>query len=309
MNLKKPEFWDYKEPNYISYILWPISILIKIIIFLKPKKKIKYKKIKTICIGNIYIGGTGKTSLAIKINDILLKKNIKSCLIKKYYKNQTDEQNILASNGKLFCKKKRDEALVQAIKENYEIAIFDDGLQDYSINYDINLICFNGINWIGNGMTIPSGPLRQDLNTLKNYNHIFINGKNYDYPEFEKKVFKINPKIIIHKSKYVPTNLNEFNLEDAYLAFSGIGNHETYISMLKEYGFKIIKDLEFTDHYFYEDKDLEKILNLSKMLGCKIITTEKDYQRINVKKFQNIMFVKSELKFENEEKLIKTILN
>ncbi len=309
MNLKKPEFWDYKKPNFISYLLWPISILIKIIIFLKTKKRIKYKGIKTICVGNIYIGGTGKTSLALKINDILLKKNIKSCFIKKYYKNQTDEQNILASNGKLFCEKKREKALEQAINENYEIAIFDDGLQDYSINYDINLICFNSNNWIGNGMTIPSGPLRQDLNTLKNYNHIFLNGNNYDYSEFKKRVLKINPKIIVHKSKYVPSNLNEFNLKDNYIAFSGIGNHETYISMLKEYGFNIIKDLEFTDHYDYKDKDLEKISNLSKILSCKIITTEKDYHRINIKKFQNIMFVKSELKFENEEKLVKTVLN
>mgnify|MGYP001195269413 FL=1 len=74
MNLKKPKFWDYKRPNFYSYILWPISILIKIITKLKPRRKKIYKKIKTICIGNIYIGGTGKTSLALKVNEIFKKK-------------------------------------------------------------------------------------------------------------------------------------------------------------------------------------------------------------------------------------------
>ncbi len=309
MNLKKPRFWDYKKPNFISYSLWPIAILVKIIFVLKSKKKIKFKKIKTICVGNIYIGGTGKTSLAIKINNIFLKNNIKSCFVKKYYKNQIDEQNILKSNGKLFCEKKRDKALNQAIKENYQIAIFDDGLQDNSIDYDINLICFNGNNGIGNGMTIPSGPLRQDLNSLKNYQHIFLNGKIDDYSELEKKALKINPEINIHKSKYVPTNLNEFNINNSYLVFSGIGNHKTFISMLKEYGFKIIKNFEFSDHYNYKDKDLKKITDLAKTLNCKIITTEKDFQRIKNRGYENIKFIKSELKLDNEEKLVKALLD
>ena len=72
MHLKKPKFWDYKEPSIYSYILWPISILIKIINSFKTKQKVKNYKIKTICVGNIYLGGTGKTSLVIKINEIVL---------------------------------------------------------------------------------------------------------------------------------------------------------------------------------------------------------------------------------------------
>ena len=309
MNLIKPKFWDYKKPSFYSYILWPISLIIKLLVLLKRKKKIIKKNIKTICIGNIYLGGTGKTSLAIKISNILKKKNIKVCFIKKYYQNQTDEQNLLRENGKLFCEKNRIRALNNAIDENYEVAIFDDGLQDYSINYDISLICFNSKNWIGNGMTIPSGPLRQDLNILKKYNHIFINGKIENYSEIENKTLKINPKIIIHKSKYVPINLNEFNIMDNYLVFSGIGNHKTFIGMLKDYGFKIIKDLEFSDHYFYKNKDIEYIKDLSNKFNCKIITTEKDYKRLDREKIKNIKFIKSELLIKDEQKLIKVILN
>ena len=309
MNLKKPKFWDKQEPNFFSYILIPITIFIKIIVSLKPKSKIKIKNIKTICVGNIYIGGTGKTSLAIKIKEILTKKNIKTCFVKKFYTNQFDEQNLLKSYGKLFVANKRIDALNQAAKENYAVAILDDGLQDYSINYDMSLVCFNTINWIGNGMTIPSGPLRESLNVLKNYNNIFLNGVNEDTLEIEKKALKINPNINIHKSRYIPKNLNEFNINSNYLVFSGIGNHKTFISMLKEHRFKIIKDLEFSDHYNFTDKDLDKIINLGKTLNCKVITTEKDYYRLDEKYHESIKFIKSELKLDDEEKLVKILLN
>ena len=67
MKIKKPKFWDYKKPNIYSYLLFPISLLIRLCSFLKPTLKYKKHKIKTICIGNIYVGGTGKTSLSIKI--------------------------------------------------------------------------------------------------------------------------------------------------------------------------------------------------------------------------------------------------
>ncbi len=68
MNLKKPKFWDYKKPNLNAYLLFPIAILINIInTFLRISNKKKFN-IKTICIGNFYLGGTGKTSLCIKIN-------------------------------------------------------------------------------------------------------------------------------------------------------------------------------------------------------------------------------------------------
>ena len=309
MNLKKPKFWDKQEPNFFSYILIPITIFFKIIVSLKPKSRIKIKDIKTICVGNIYLGGTGKTSLAIKIKEILTKKNIKTCFVKKFYTNQFDEQNLLKSYGKLFVANKRIDALNQAAKENYAVAILDDGLQDYSINYDMSLVCFNTINWIGNGMTIPSGPLRESLNVLKNYNNIFLNGVNEDTLEIEKKALKINPNINIHKSKYIPKNLNEFNINSNYLVFSGIGNHKTFISMLKEHRFKIIKDLEFSDHYNFTDRDLDKIINLAETLNCKVITTEKDYYRLDEKYHESIKFIKSELKLDDEEKLVKILLN
>ena len=307
MNLKKPNFWDQKTPNLFAYLLLPIALIIKIFIYFKKKPNNSKMNIKTICIGNFYIGGTGKTSLCIKINQILEKRKIKSCFIKKFYKNQEDEQKLLENNGRLFLSLTRKEAIQNAINENYEVAILDDGIQDKSITYDLSFICFNNINWIGNGMTIPAGPLREDINNLKNYDHVFLNGNLENLDEIETQILKINSKINIHLGKYEITNLNEFQKEDDYLVFSGIGNHSTFISMLKEHGFKIKKDFEFSDHYQYSEKDLNKIISEAELLNCKIITTEKDFLRLNGNNNRKIKFIKSELNIIDEEKLIKSI--
>ena len=213
----------------------------------------------------------------------------------------------MGNNGKLFLSLSRSEAIQSAIDENYEVAILDDGIQDKSIIYDLSFICFNNINWIGNGMTIPAGPLREDINNLKNYDHIFLNGNLENLDEIKTQILKINSKINIHLGKYEITNLNEFPKEEDYLVFSGIGNHSTFISMLKEHGFKIKKDFEFSDHYQYSEKDLNKIISEAELLNCKIITTEKDFLRINKNDDKKIKFIKSELNIIDEEKLIKFI--
>ncbi len=307
MNIKKPNFWDQKTPNIFAYLLLPIALIIKIFSYLKKKPNNKKMDIKTICVGNFYIGGTGKTSLCIKINKILKKKEIKSCFIKKFYKNQTDEQKLLENNGKLFLSLTRKEAIQNAINENYEVAILDDGIQDKSITYDLSFICFNNINWIGNGMTIPAGPLREDISNLKNYDHVFLNGNLENLDEIKTQILKINSKINIHLAKYEITNLNEFKKENDYLVFSGIGNHSTFIAMLKEYGFNIKKDFEFSDHYQYSEKDLNRIISEAELLNCKIITTEKDFLRLNENDGSKIKFIKSELNIIDEEKLIRSI--
>ena len=308
MNFKKPKFWDYKNPNIYAYILLPITLLIKLINKVKTIQNKKKFKIKTICVGNFYIGGTGKTSLSIRIKEILEKKNIKTCFVKKFYKNQLDERKILKKKGDVFFSKKRSIALQQAQEKNYEYAILDDGLQDKSINYDIAIVCFNNINWKGNGLTIPSGPLREKINNLKNYKHVFLNGNLENLDELKKEILTINPDININLGKYEATNINEFRKENNYFVFSGIGNHNTFISMLKNYGLIILKDFEFPDHYKYSKKDLDPIITQAKKLNCEIITTEKDYLRFENLKFSEIKFIKSKLKIIDEEKFIKSII-
>ena len=114
MKLIKPKFWQTK--NFISFILYPLSLvtyLINISKILFIKKKFA---IKTICIGNIFVGGTGKTSLAIEINELLCKK-FKTVFIKKKYKNQLDEIDLLKNKGKIISSDSRGNALLTATKK------------------------------------------------------------------------------------------------------------------------------------------------------------------------------------------------
>ena len=308
MNLKKPKFWDLKEPNFFAYVLLPIAIILQNLKYLLSKKDPFKLKIKTICVGNIYIGGTGKTSLSIQINKILNERKIKTCFVKKFYKNQADEQKLLEKKGKLFLAKTRYKALQRAEEENYQIAILDDGLQDLSIKYDLNLVCFNSLNWKGNGLTIPAGPLRENINNLKKYNHIFLNGNLENIEILKKEIKQINSEIKIHIGKYEPINLNKFNKTDKYFAFSGIGNHKTFIKMLKNYGLNVVEDLEFADHYSYKNNDIEKIIYKSKKLNAKILTTEKDYLRLKKKYLEEIAFIEVQLKIIDEDKFIESII-
>ena len=308
MNLKKPKFWDLKKPNFFAYLLLPIAIILQNLKYLLSKKDPFKLKIKTICVGNIYIGGTGKTSLSIQINKILNERKIKTCFVKKFYKNQSDEQKLLEKKGKLFLAKTRYKALQRAEEEDYQIAILDDGLQDLSIKYDENLVCFNNLNWKGNGLTIPAGPLRENINNLKKYNHVFLNGNLENIEILKKEIKQINSEIKIHIGKYEPINLNKFNKTDKYFVFSGIGNHKTFIKMLKNYELNVVEDLEFADHYSYKDNDIEKIIYKSKKLNAKILTTEKDYLRLEKKYLEEIAFIEVELKIIDEDKFIESII-
>ena len=94
------------------------------------KKKFK---IKTICVGNIYVGGTGKTSLSIKLYETL-KKNYKVVFVKKKYSNQLDEKYLLNSHGEVISDFQRTDSLLKSSKKNFDLAILDDGLQEKKLN-------------------------------------------------------------------------------------------------------------------------------------------------------------------------------
>ena len=303
MKFKKPNFWDYKKPNIIAYLLLPLSYMLNFINFLNIKKKIKTQSIKTICIGNIYVGGTGKTPLAIKINQILNNLNFKTAFIKKDYYDQMDEQKMLSVNGQLFCEKNRIDALKKAINKNIDVAIFDDGLQDKELSYALTIVCFNIQSWIGNGFCLPSGPLRENLSSLKKYDAVFLNGNGEEVLTIQNIIRNIKPNLEVFEAQYVPLNLEKLDLNQNYLVFSGIGNPDSFIKTLKKYHFKILKTLNFPDHYKYSDQDIVKIKETAKNLKAKVITTEKDYNRLNKLNSEGISYLEIELKVINEKEL------
>lgn len=305
MKLKKPKFWDYQRPNLLSYFLLPLTLPIIINnLFLSLKKHTKKIKPKKICIGNIYIGGTAKTPLTIKIYQILNKLNIKTGTIKKFYKSHYDEQEMLSEKTKLYCEKSRIQALAKAIQDNIDVALFDDGLQDRSINYDLKIVCFNDLKLIGNGFLIPAGPLREKINSISKYDMAFINGNEVDNSKLKLLLKSYNANIEIFETNYKAINIKEFNINDEYMVFSGIGNPESFRQTLINNNIKITKEIIFPDHYNYTHKDIDQIKYQAKKLNLKILTTEKDYIKIKSIDNNDIRYLKVELDIKNEDRLI-----
>ena len=308
MNFKKPIFWDLKKPNILSYLLLPLTIPVIINnFFLNIQKKYKFSKIKSVCIGNIYLGGTGKTPLTIKLFNIFRKMGFDVITAKKFYPNQIDEQNLLKAKTKTIVSKRRIDAINQAVNNSNQVIIFDDGLQEKKIDYDLKIVCFKKKNWIGNGQLIPSGPLREKIENLKNYDIVFLNGKGDNTENIKEIIHKLNPKIEIFESDYKIQNLKELDINSNYLIFSGIGDPFSFKEILLENNISIVKEMVFPDHHTYKKKDIDNILQESKKLNAKVITTEKDFIKLSVDDVREINFLKIELKIIKEEKFIKFI--
>ena len=303
MYLKKPSFWD-KQISILSYLLLPFTIFVRINNFLNSKKK-KYlsKKLKTICVGNIYVGGTGKTPTTIKLYD-LIKKIKNTSTAKKYYLNQQDEEILLKRKTKFLTASSRKSILKLAEKKNIEVLIFDDGLQDNQIDYNFKFVCFDGDLGIGNGLLLPAGPLRETINSLKKYDVVFIK-KGNNLNNLIKLIKKHNKKIKIFITDYKVSKFSKFNRSKKYLIYSGIGNPHSFAKILKQSKIKIVDKIIFPDHHSYSNQDFNFILNKAKQNNAEIITTEKDYVKVPKELQKKIKFLKVNLIIYNEKKLIK----
>ena len=305
MKLIKPKFW--KTKNFISLILYPLSAVTFLINSIKRFSIKKTFEIKTICIGNIFIGGTGKTSLAIEINE-LLKNKFRTVFIKKNYKNQIDEINLLNNKGKIISSSNREDALLAASKKKYQVAILDDGLQQKNINYNLRIACFNSEYGLGNEFTLPAGPLRENLSVIKNYDLIFLNGEKNN-KKILSKFKSINKDLKIFEGKYKPLNLKKFNLKKKYLMFCGIGNPHEFEQTLIKYKFNVSKKIIFPDHHKFSNIDLKKLNYNASRSNLTLITTEKDFFRLNKAQRKNIKFLKIKLEIKNREKLKKILIS
>ena len=300
MIFMKPNFWRTK--NFISLLLFPLTLITFSINFLKKFNFKNHFKIKTICIGNLSAGGTGKTSLAVELNK-LLRSKFKTVFIKKKYLNQKDEFNLLKKRGKIISSKNRADALNMAEK-NFDLAILDDGLQQKNIEYDLKIVCINSYEGFGNNFLLPAGPLRENSNELKNYDMVFINGFKKNQ-QIKNKIKKINNNLKIFHAIYEPINLKEYNLKNKFLSFCGIGNPHEFENTLKKFKFKIKEKLIFPDHYSISDEIIDNMKDIANKNKLKIITTEKDFLRLTKKQQKGINFLKVKLKIQNIVKLKK----
>ena len=305
MKLKKPKFWDLKQISLWALLLLPFAFLFQLILLLeKFFKKPKNFSVPVICVGNIYLGGTGKTPLTLELFKIIKSIGKNPGFIKKGYDYLDDEIKMLEKIGKVYTDKSREKAINSLISSNYNVAILDDGFQDYSIKKNFSILCFNSRQLIGNGFTIPSGPLRESIKSLKRADCVLINGeKNV---KFENKIIKFNNNIKIFYSKYKLLDTDGIQNKKV-IALAGIGNPENFFDQLKEKNIDLIKTYSYPDHHNYSKKELKNIIDESEKNNAVIVTTEKDHSRMNEEIKLIIKCIKVDLEIENKNDFINLI--
>jgi len=320
----KPKFWDKKNNSFLSILLYPLSIIYYLINVIRKKISIPQKfNIPIICVGNIYIGGTGKTSAAIEIMKIL-NQSKKICFLTKGYgrkskkdiylnelniSNQNtvdtgDEALLLNKYGDVYISNNRAKAINTIIKLGYDAIILDDGFQDHLIFKNLNILCFDSKNWIGNNNLIPSGPLREPLKAIKEANFIVIKGEKNQIIENEIK--KLSPNIeIIYAENRIENNETLKNKN--FIAFTGIGNPYSFFNTLLNNNIKIIKQIIYPDHFQFTEKNYKVLFQEAENNNCNLITTEKDWVRIDEQFKDRVYYTKLSTLLIGKESLEKEL--
>lgn len=323
MNFKKyiMELW-HNPRAFLPYFLWPFSQIFKIIIYLRQKfiKPIKFN-IPVIVIGNITVGGTGKTPLVIWLAEFLKKNNYKPGIVSRGYGGKTtiypqfvtinseaeqmgDEAVLLAR--KSHCPVVIDPNRVKAVEyllahTDCNIVISDDGLQHYYLARDIEIAVIDGKRRFGNRWCLPAGPLREPISRLNTVDFIVTNGGEVGLGEYGMNLFP--GEIYNVNDSTLKANLQEFTGQAVH-AIAGIGNPERFYNELRILGLSIWPH-SFPDHYLFQPHDI----NFKD--DAKIIMTEKD--AVKCEKFADYkswcLPVEAEVDEKLGEKLLEKIKN
>lgn len=292
IKLLYPKFWQSR--NLIAYLLWPLSLLYSFAGYIRRLTADPIKiPAKVICVGNISIGGTGKTQIVILLAQLLSKMNInfiiitkgygsklKSALLVKDYHNASDvgdESVLLSKYGRVIATKKIQYILPFLAKIKPSVIIVDDAMQNPNFYKDFVIMSVDDDRLFGNGFLIPAGPLRQYPKfALNNIDATILVGSN----NVSKNLSLFNKKNLFY-AQIVPSN----NLDKTknYFAFSGIGNPNRFFNMLKNYGLKLSGTKIYPDHHQYIKEELEYLKSKAKEYNATLITTRKDYIKIHDK--------------------------
>ena len=309
----------WKSKNFLNLLLFPFSILYYLcFIIYKISNKEKKCNIPVLCVGNITLGGAGKTPTVIEIRQILTKNFKKIFVLTRGYKgtakgplivskdhsfHEVGEESLLHSHFGLTCvSKKKFLGAKFCEAQGGKLIIMDDGLQSIDIKKDCKVLVIDSEYGFGNKNIFPSGPLREPINNgIKNCDLILVIGNNSNIFEEnmipKQKVFMAKKEISIESCK----NKNLF-------VFSALGNNTNFHNSLLHSGFTIKRIKSFSDHYIFKKKDILSILNVAKKENLTVVCTKKDYVKVPEEFRNKIKPVNLNLKIEKKKKFEKRVL-
>ena len=282
--------------------------------------------IPVICIGNIVIGGAGKTPTALAIAEKLMKQGHNPHFISRGYGGKAkgplqvdlsvhnsrsvgDEALLLARKCTTWVSKNRVSAGMLAMKNGADILILDDGFQNPKLYKDLSILAVENEFGLGNGRIIPAGPLRESPNDALKRASLLLKIFSFGKSDTEIKLFE-NLSIPTIRANVIP------NIEDSQqlkghdiLAFSGIARPQKFFSTLDTIGCKIVEFKKFPDHYQFKDSEIISLIDKAKLLNAKLVTTEKDLVRIPDHLREKIKVLRISISFSNNNLLDDILMN
>ncbi len=250
--------------------------------------------IPVLCIGNLVVGGSGKTPTALAIMAMLREENLAQnpCFLTRGYGGSEtgplcvdpithsaaqvgDEPLLLAQIAPTFIAADRYEGAKFAEQAGHDFIIMDDGLQNPSLHKDFTLLVVDGWSGFGNEKLIPAGPLRTPIqNGMKHIDAVLMIGD--DRHNVTRHIPKTIPVLNATITAQRPTDPAQ-----AYIGFCGIAHPDKFRRSLDEAGLNIVTFHDYPDHYPYTETDLNTLKNEAKTKGARLITTAKDAVRLN----------------------------
>ena len=320
--LKAPKFWYLKKDTYLSNSLYPFSLLFRLGTKLRTiLSKKKNAELPIICIGNIVVGGAGKTPVSLKIGKMLCQAGYSPHFVSKGYsgieKNNTlvqkwhspksvgDESILLSQVAPTWIGSDRNKSFNLAKEKGADCIIMDDGFQNPTIQKDFSIIVINEEQEFGNKKVMPSGPLRESITRgLSRTDLIIVIGTISQ----EIKT-KIPSHIPVISASFTISNVNKIFKGQKITAFAGIAYPEKFFNSLRKQGAEIVKEMIYPDHHIFDENDFLNLAEIANKTQSILVTTKKDYVRIPKSYRSLINTLEGEIVFKDEKLLLETLSN
>ena len=287
----------------------------------------RYEKmpLPVVCIGNVTLGGAGKTPTVIFLASYLKKNNIDAHVVSRGYGGKFkdtvcvnrkhhdasdvgDEPLLISRHAKVWVSRKKRDGIFSAYKAGADLVLLDDGHQNFSIEKNVSILVFDAEHNLKNERIFPMGNLRESPSSAITRADFFICiGSSSSRKKFKKNFLQYHNSKLIEgefKPNIIPKLRNR-----KLVAFCAIGRPEKFFSMLKNLNMQVIQEISFPDHHFYTERQLANILKIADKNNALIVTTEKDYVKLSESFKTKIYPIKIELHLPKSEKLLQGLKN
>lgn len=290
-----PPFW-WDKPDWRAWMLWPLSTLYGTVArFRMATARSEKVPAAVLCVGNLSVGGEGKTPLAIALAKEARRLKLKPGFLSRGYGGSLshphlvdtdkdtarlvgDEPLLLARHAPTVVTADRAAGARRLIKEGCDFIVMDDGFQSARLHMDYALIALDAARGIGNGHVIPGGPLRAPLvEQLRRADALVTMGEGEGAAMVVRRAARAGKPI--YAARVRPRGRHGLKGKRV-LAFAGIGNPDKFYDTLRAVGAEVVATRSFPDHYPLNAHDAKDLLDQAARDGLQLVTTEKDLARL-----------------------------